>query len=75
MPIVPAAATARNSASPAAEVPAAGGGNGQVCVKTRSKDYHCPSDRFYGKTKQGSPISEAAARAAGDRPDHGKACS
>jgi hypothetical protein len=51
--------------------PAAGG---QVWVNKASKVYHCPGTRFYGKTKQGSYMSEAEARAQGARPDHGKAC-
>ena len=68
----PAPSPTRSTATPTA---APGGGNGQVWVNTRSKVYHCAGDRYYGKTKEGSYMSEAAAKAAGNRPDHGKACS
>ena len=54
---------------------AAGGGPGKVWVNTASKVHHCPKDKWYGKTKKGEHMSEADAKAAGNQPDHGKACS
>ena len=54
---------------------APGGGADKVWVNTASKVYHCPSDRWYGKTKQGEYMTEADAKAKGNRPDHNKPCS
>jgi hypothetical protein len=71
----PATQTATPKAPPASQAAAPGGGPGMVWVNSASKVYHCPNDRWYGKTKAGEYMTEADAKAKGNRADHNKPCS
>jgi len=46
----------------------------KVWVNTHSKVYHCPGDRWYGKTKQGKYMGECEAQKEGYRPAYGHPC-
>lgn len=69
----PPAQAPRQAPKPAAqETP--GGGPDKVWVNTNSSVYHCPGDRYYGKTAHGRYMTEAAAKAAGAKGVGGKTC-
>jgi Protein of unknown function (DUF3761) len=74
----PAAAAAPAKAGPAAtaaaKTQAPGGGPGLVWVNTASNVYHCPGTTYYGKTKAGAYMTEAAAKAKGAHADANKPC-
>ena len=72
-PLASAPNTASSSTPQAGAAP--GDGPGQVWVNKSSKVYHCPGDHYYGKTKRGEYLTEAAAKAAGAHGSGGKACS
>jgi uncharacterized protein DUF3761 len=46
----------------------------KVWVNKDTQTYHCPSDKWYGKTQNGSYMSETDAKAQGFHADHGNAC-
>lgn len=73
-PMAPTNAAVSSTAASRARPTAPGGGPGMVWVNASTKVYHCSSDRYYGKTKSGSYMTESAAKAAGDKPAQGKAC-
>jgi hypothetical protein len=60
--------------TPRAEA-APGGGPDKVWVNTNSKVYHCPGDRYYGKTGSGRYMTEKDALAFGAHGSRNEKCS
>ena len=72
----PAPAAAKGPAAEAAtKTAAAGGAPNLVWVNTSSNVYHCYGTTYYGKTKAGSYMTEADAKAKGAHGERGQTCS
>jgi len=72
-PQQPSALATRQVPKPAATA-APGRGPDKVWVNTASNVYHCPGDRYYGKTKAGKYMTEHDAKAAGAHGEKGQTC-
>ncbi len=71
----PSAAKTASPPTPSSEIKAQpGGGAGKVWVNSGTKVYHCQDDQWYGKTKEGSYMTEAQAKAGGNRAARDKGC-
>ena len=63
----------RQPPQPAAQM-APGAGPDKVWVNASSNVYHCPGDRYYGRTKAGKYMTEHDAKAAGAHGEKGQTC-
>jgi hypothetical protein len=70
----PAKATGKHQPPKPAAHQSAGAAPDKVWVNTTTKVYHCPGDRYYGRTKDGTYMSEADAKATGAHGAHGQTC-
>jgi hypothetical protein len=63
----------RNPFQPAAQQ-APGAAPNKVWVNLSTRVYHCPNDRYYGRTKSGKYMTEPEAKAAGAHGPRGETC-
>jgi hypothetical protein len=74
-------AIAQQAAAPANRTPpkpqatqAAGAAADKVWVNTKTNVYHCPGERYYGKTKEGRYMTESEAKKSGAKGERGETC-
>jgi hypothetical protein len=63
----------RKPFQPAAQQ-APGAAPNKVWLNASTKVYHCPGDRYYGRTRAGKYITEPEAKAAGAHGPRGETC-
>ncbi len=73
-PASQSAATAHHPFGTPRAQAAPGGGSDKVWVNMNSKVYHCPGDRYYGKTANGRYMNEKDALAFGAHGSRNEKC-
>ena len=71
--ILPAQTAPRKPFQPAAQQ-APGAAPNKVWLNPSTKVYHCPGDRYYGRTKAGKYVTEHDAKTAGAHGPRGESC-
>jgi hypothetical protein len=66
--------TAQRKPFQPAATQAPGAAPDKVWLNSSSKVYHCPGDRYYGRTKDGKYMTEAEARKDGAHGPRGETC-
>jgi hypothetical protein len=71
--LLPAQTTSRKPFQPSAQQ-APGAAPNKVWLNASTKVYHCPGDRYYGRTKAGKYLTEPEAKATGAHAPRGESC-